>query len=242
MVGQKKNVRHIQFHPNLSYEDFVRGYRPSTNGKGKLELVDGLFLQMAKTAKENSSANHVLIIEEINRGNPAQIFGEILTLIEEDKRKPEEALELSYARKNGEEFYIPENLYVIGTMNIADRSLALIDLALRRRFAFVNLKPEFGEAWLKWGENINGLGREFLKDVQRRVTELNETIEKENSLGPQFKIGHSYFTPSKNKKIEDPQEWFRQIVETEIKPYLEECWFDAPDEAKGAIHKLLNKL
>ena len=239
LMDQKKPVCRVQFHPNLSYEDFVRGYRPSINGDGRLELVDGSFLQMATKAKENSDDNHVVIIEEINRGNPAQIFGEMLTLLEADKRKSEEALELSYIHEEGEEFYLPENLYVIGTMNIADRSLALVDLALRRRFAFVNLKPEFGDSWLKWGEDMGRLDREFLEDIQKRIMDLNEKIKKDPSLGLHFQVGHSYFTPFENQQIEDPEGWFRQIVDTEIGPYLKECWFDAPDKAETAIHELL---
>lgn len=238
LASQKRLIRHMQFHPNLSYEDFVRGYRPPTNGDGRLELVDGPFLQMAAEARENPNDNHVVIIEEINRGNPAQIFGEMLTLLEADKRKSEEALELSYVREEGEELHLPENLYVIGTMNIADRSLALVDLALRRRFAFVDLKPEFGEPWLKWGEDVGGLDRKFLKGVQKRITDLNEKIKKEPSLGQQFQVGHSYFTPSEDQPVEDPQDWFRQIVDTEIGPYLKECWFDAPDKAEAAIREL----
>ena len=194
---------------------------------------------MAAQASEDPTDSHVIIIEEINRGNPAQIFGEMLTLLETDKRKPEEALELSYVREKGEKFHIPENLYVIGTMNIADRSLALVDLALRRRFAFIDLEPEFGEAWLRWGENVNGLDREFLEDIQKRIMNLNKEIEEAPTLGPQFQVGHSYFTPSNGQRIEDPWEWFRQIVDTEIEPYLKECWFDAPDKAEISIRELL---
>ncbi|MGU9977910.1 MAG: McrB family protein, partial [Candidatus Oxydemutatoraceae bacterium WSBS_2016_MAG_OTU14] len=141
LIGQKKKsaVRAVQFHPNLSYEDFIRGWRPAYDGR--LELVDGPLLKMIARAKENKHADYVVVIEEINRGNPTQIFGEMLTLLEADKRKPSEALKLSYSRDDSEEVYVPDNLYVIGTMNIADRSLALVDLALRRRFAFYNLKP-----------------------------------------------------------------------------------------------------
>ena len=240
LVKQKKNIRRIQFHPNLSYEDFVRGYRPSASGNGGLELVDGLFLQMATQASENPDDRHVIIIEEINRGNPAQIFGEILTLLETDKRKPEEALELSYVREKGEKLHIPENLHVIGTMNIADRSLALVDLALRRRFAFVDLKPEFGKAWLEWGGSV-GFDNKFLADIQKRIMDLNKEIEKDPRLGPQYQVGHSYFTPSRDQQIEDPKEWFRQIVETEIKPYLKECWFDEPDKVESSAQKLLSE-
>jgi 5-methylcytosine-specific restriction protein B len=121
-------MRVLQFHPSLSYEDFVRGWRPF--GDGKLSLVDGVFLEAIQAAEAEPDLPFVLIIEEINRGNPAQVFGEMLTLLEDSKRQPSEAIELAYRRHEGERIYIPENLYLIGTMNIADRSLALVDLAL----------------------------------------------------------------------------------------------------------------
>ena len=118
-MGQRDDskVRAVQFHPNLSYEDFIRGWRPV--GDGKLTLVDGPFVEMMKAAAKDPTSRHVVVIEEINRGNPAQIFGEMLTLLEVDKRTPNEALELSYKRSDGERVFIPDNLYVIGTMNIA---------------------------------------------------------------------------------------------------------------------------
>ena len=140
-------VRSVQFHPNLSYEDFVRGWRPSQ--EGKLELVDGPFLEIAEAARNSPDEKYVLVIEEINRGNPAQILGELLTLLEADKRNEESALALCYPRQDGEKIFIPENLYVIGSMNIADRSLALVDFALRRRFAFIDLEPALNDNWVE---------------------------------------------------------------------------------------------
>jgi len=131
----RKRMRSIQFHPSLSYEDFVRCWRP--DGDGRLSLVDGVFLETVEAARVEPDRPFVVIVEEINRGNPAQIFGEMLTLLEKDKRSEEEAIELAYGHEQGERVFIPRNLFVIGTMNIADRSLALVDLALRRRFAFV---------------------------------------------------------------------------------------------------------
>ena len=147
LIGNKDQdkVQAVQFHPNLSYEDFVRGWRPS--GDGKLDLVDGPFMEMINVARNDLDSDYVIVIEEINRGNPAQVFGEMLTLLETDKRKESEALALSYRKTKGERVYIPENVYVIGTMNIADRSLALVDLAFRRRFAFEELEPIFGPPW-----------------------------------------------------------------------------------------------
>ena len=144
LIGERdeRKVRAVQFHPNLSYEDFVRGWRPV--GDGKLALADGVFMETLRAASADPSAKFVVVIEEINRGNPAQIFGELLTLLETDKRSPRDAVELCYPDADGTRrpVHVPENVYVIGTMNIADRSLALVDLALRRRFAFVNTRAQ----------------------------------------------------------------------------------------------------
>jgi len=229
------NIRSVQFHPNLSYEDFVRGWRPS--GDGKLKLVDGPFLEIANAAEESSDENYVIIIEEINRGNPAQIFGELLTLLEADKRAPNSSLALCYPRDESEKIFIPENLYVIGTMNIADRSLALVDFALRRRFAFMDLEPALNDHWLKWCREKCGISDSVLRKVKDRIESLNEQISDDQSLGPQFRIGHSYVTP--NFRVKDPDIWFRQVVQTEIGPLLEEYWFDSTEKARDAAGKLL---
>jgi 5-methylcytosine-specific restriction protein B len=239
LIGQKdeSKVRAVQFHPNLSYEDFVRGWRPM--GDGKLSLVDGVFLETIRAASKDSSSKFVIVIEEINRGNPAQIFGEFLTLLEAGKRTPSEALELCYPDADGKRrpFHIPENLYVIGTMNIADRSLALVDLALRRRFAFVTLEPRLNGAWRDWVVRECGVDPALAEDIERRMTELNEQIA--DDLGNQFRIGHSYVTPAQRLESGNTREWFRQVAETEIRPLLEEYWFDSPKRAKDAIDHLM---
>ena len=242
LIGNRSlsRVRPLQFHPNLSYEDFVRGWRPSGGTDSGLELVDGPFLKAVEEAKNEPGRGFVVVIEEINRGNPAQIFGEMLTLLEVDKRKPDEALALSYPRDDYERVHIPDNLYVVGTMNIADRSLALMDLALRRRFAFVDLEPVFGEPWRSWVSEQCGLDGEFLADVEQRMTLLNQTISGDDLLGPQFRVGHSVVTPSDT--IANPIEWFTQVVETEIGPLLDEYWFDATDRASSAKEDLLKEL
>ncbi len=242
LIGEIKEdkIRPVQFHPNLSYEDFVRGWRPS--GDGKLDLVDGPFLQMINTAKDDPESKYAIIIEEINRGNPAQIFGEMLTLLESDKRNENEALELSYRKREGERVFIPENLYVIGTMNVADRSIAMVDFALRRRFAFVDLEPIFDSVWRDWVHNQCKIDKEFLSQVEARMNALNEQIAGDANLGAQFKIGHSYVTPPSGHTIPDPNEWFKQVAETEIGPLLDEYWFDTPDTAQKAKEQLLEGL
>ncbi|MBD0410930.1 AAA family ATPase [Pseudoalteromonas issachenkonii] len=235
LIGQKQPafIKAVQFHPNLSYEDFIKGWRPS--GDGKLSLCEGPFLDTVRQAQQNPKNKYVVVIEEINRGNPAQIFGEMLTLLEADKRTPSEALELSYRQENDEPVYVPENLFVIGTMNVADRSLALVDLALRRRFAFINLQPTFGKPWRDWVNSKNDIEIKHLKSIEKRMLELNSVIENDDRLGPQFKVGHSYVTPAFDSEITDVENWFKQVVETEIYPLLEEYWFD--DSKKAAQQK-----
>lgn len=240
LMGQKDDgkVRAVQFHPNLSYEDFVRGWRPT--GEGKLSLADGVFMEAIKAASKDPSSKFVVVIEEINRGNPAQIFGELLTLLEAGKRTPNEALELCYPDADGKRrpVHIPENLYVVGTMNIADRSLALVDLALRRRFAFVGLEPRLGQVWREWVVKDCAVDPGLVADIERRITELNDQIAADARLGKQFRIGHSYVTPAHRLEAGDTKKWFQQVVETEIGPLLDEYWFDAPDEAQKAIARL----
>jgi 5-methylcytosine-specific restriction protein B len=241
LMGQKdeSKVRAVQFHPNLSYEDFVRGWRPT--GEGKLTLADGVFMEAIKAAKKEPAAKFVVVIEEINRGNPAQVFGELLTLLEAGKRTPSEALELCYPDADGvrRPVHIPENLHVIGTMNIADRSLALVDLALRRRFAFVGLEPRLGPAWRNWVVSACGADEALASDIERRMAELNEQIAADARLGKQFRIGHSYVTPVHRLDAGSTRRWFQQVVDTEIGPLLEEYWFDSPEEARQATARLL---
>ena len=208
-------------------------------GNGKLNLVDGPFLELVKAAQENPHTRMVLVIEEINRGNPAQMFGEMLTLLEADKRNPREALQLSYRRNHNEHMYVPDNLYIIGTMNVADRSIALVDFALRRRFAFVDLEPALGDPWLDWVSDHCGMNREILGEIRNRLLALNKTISGDAALGRQFQVGHSFVTPPAGKQVLDARAWFRQIVETEIGPLLDEYWFDELDKAQEARTMLL---
>ena len=135
--------------------------------------------------------------------------------------------------------HIPENLYVIGTMNIADRSLALVDLALRRRFAFITLEPKLGLAWRTWVVNQSGVDPDLVTNIEQRITTLNNQIAEDGRLGKQFRIGHSYVTPAYPLEQDGTRYWFRQVVETEIGPLLEEYWFDSPEVALSAKNALL---
>lgn len=238
LIGQRSpsddQLRVVQFHPSLSYEDFVRGYRP--NADGRLALMDGVFLQVVEAARAQPDVAHVLIIEEVNRGNPAQVLGEMLTLLESSKRSRADAMELAYRKSIGEKVYVPDNLYVVGTMNVADRSLALVDLALRRRFAFVSLAPCFNNAWMQWCE-AKGLAADEIARIKAAVDALNGEVSTDRALGPQFQIGHSYLTPLET--VRDARAWFTDVVHTEIGPLLQEYWFDAPERAREATQKLL---
>ena len=237
-----KNVRSFQFHPNLTYEDFICGWRPTISGNeensSRLTLTNGPFIEMIEQAKAAPSEKLVIVIEEINRGNPAQIFGEMLTLLEADKRKESEALELTYSVES-KPAYIPENLHIIGTMNVADRSLAIVDFALRRRFAFIDLEPTLGVVWRDWVHQEFKVDKRILLEIEKRINSLNKRISDDSSLGPQFRIGHSFATPAKGELDKGPIKWFKQVVETEIGPLLQELWFDSPDVAESAKQELL---
>ena len=239
LIGQRdrRRISAIQFHPTLSYEDFVIGWRPTEGGR--LALTPGVFLRAIEAAEEHPDVPFVVVIEEINRGNPAQIFGELITLLETDKRTADEAVELAYSEEGARFVHVPENLYVIGTMNIADRSLALVDLALRRRFAFATLEPQLGDAWFRWVSEKMGVDAKLAQDIQRRMASLNQTIAKAPELGEQFRVGHSYVTPSMPLEADATKAWFRDVVETEIGPLLEEYWFDDADQARHARDELL---
>lgn len=230
-------VQIVQFHPSLTYEDFVRGWRPTGVN---LELSDGPFLEMCTRAAKDPDRPYVLVIEEVNRGNPAQVFGELLTLMEADKRSADYAMRLAYPREKDERVFVPPNLFVIGTMNVADRSLAIVDMALRRRFAFIELRPSFGEDWV---QHVSGLGYdlELLETYGQRLHALNETITHDSALGRQYCVGHSFFTPAVRLDDTglDTQRWWKRVVETDIRPLLEEYWFDRPNIADSACAQLL---
>ena len=228
----EERVAMVQFHPSYGYEDFIQGYRPTRNG---LERRDGVFYEFARLARNDPSRQWFFIIDEINRGNLAEIFGELLMLLEADKRGPEHLVSLTYSEKD-ERFYLPENLHVIGTMNTADRSLSMVDYALRRRFAFVTLNPAvnadaFGD-WLI----AAGASKALIERIRAGVGVLNAAIDKERDLGQRFRIGHSFFCPTKGQKPDNA--WFENIIHTEIKPLLDE-YFDAIDRVESLIGEVL---
>jgi 5-methylcytosine-specific restriction protein B len=213
-------------------------YRP-TGEASKFTLVDGPFLRFCRTAADEPDQNYVLIIDEINRGNLSQIFGELLMLIEADKRGKRHAVTPLYRCQEDETFYIPENLYLIGTMNIADRSLALVDYALRRRFVFFTLEPRFGDVVSRTFLKERGMSEGLCKRIITRMTALNTRIANDPQLGPAFRIGHSFFCPIGRDFSGLDDVWFHDIATMEIASLLDEYWYDAPDKAKLAKEELL---
>ncbi|WP_202914262.1 AAA family ATPase [Gordonibacter urolithinfaciens] len=224
MMGVKdpERVMMVQFHQSYSYEDFIEGYRPSAAG---FELEKGAFYTFCKKAAEDDENAYFFIIDEINRGNLSKIFGELFMLIENDKRGSKNKLQLLYSR---ELFYVPSNVYLIGMMNTADRSLAMLDYALRRRFAFFDLKPGFGsDGFVTYRDGLDSVK---LNDLLACVVSLNEDIAKDETLGEGFCIGHSYFCGMKAEDVTDAK--LSAIVEYELIPMLREYWFDEPGKVR----------
>ncbi len=237
ILEEKNNekVEMIQFHQSYSYEDFIQGFRPSE--RGEFELKNGIFYSFCKKAQCDPEGEYFFIIDEINRGNLSKIFGELLMLIEYDKRGPEFQVPLTYSQSSTDKFYIPEKLYLIGTMNTADRSLAMVDYALRRRFCFISLKPQFENEKFKKELKDKGVSNGLIEKIISKMTNFNEKIANDNNLGPGFKIGHSYFCPYDNIKSEE--NWYRDVISLEIAPLIREYWFDSPEKAEKEIEQLM---
>lgn len=230
LIGEKNpnRVESIQFHQSYSYEDFIEGYKPKGTG---FDLEKGIFYTFCKKAENDPDNNYYLIIDEINRGNLSKIFGELLMLIEDDKRG--EQLTLAYSKNK---FSVPKNLYIIGMMNTADRSLALMDYALRRRFSFVEVLPAFGnDGFIEYQKNINN---QYFNKVISKINDLNKEISSDISLGDGFMIGHSYFC----NLINNYEENLKSILKFDILPMIREYWFDNKDMRKrweAEINKLI---
>ena len=215
-VKDDSRIEFVQFHQNYSYEDFVMGYKPNENG---FELKNGIFYSFCQKAASAPDKDYFFIIDEINRGNMSKIFGELLMLIEKDYR--DTSLTLAY---DGRPFFVPKNLHIIGMMNTADRSLAMIDYALRRRFSFFDMEPGFDSAgFIAYQQKLNS---EKLDRLVAELKSLNNAIIEDKSLGKGFCIGHSYLC---GEEI-CTDEWLRGVVEYDILPMLAEYWFDELDK------------
>lgn len=234
MMGVKdaSRVMLVQFHQSYSYEDFIEGYRPSGQG---FELVKGAFYSFCKKAADDEENAYFFIIDEVNRGNLSKIFGELFMLIESDKRGPKNKLQLLYSR---ELFYVPRNVHIIGMMNTADRSLAMLDYALRRRFAFVELRPAFDSEGFR--DYCAGLDNPRFEALVREVESLNRAIAEDESLGEGFCIGHSYFCNMKPEDCTDTA--LASIVDYELIPMLKEYWFDEPGKVREWSDRLRRSL
>jgi len=238
LMERKDNsrVQMVQFHQSLTYEDFVQGYKPSTDGKFKLE--NGTFHKFVSAAISKSDVPFVFIIDEINRGNLSKVFGELMMLIESDKRTSDFAIPLSYTTDPGTTFYVPPNVHIIGTMNTADRSLSMVDYALRRRFAFVELESCFQSPVFAGKLMAAGASAELVAQIRQRMSALNQSIvNDESNLGKGYQIGHSFFVPS-NDQVADEQ-WMKQIMMFEIKPLIEEYYCDDPAGRQAAMQTIL---
>ncbi len=236
ITGKKENIFSIQFHQSYSYEEFVVGYKP--NSEGNFALQKGSLIQICEKAKQNENENFVMFIDEINRANISKVFGELLSLIENDKRGPENAVKILYS-ENDINFYIPENIYFICAMNTADRSLKMVDYALRRRFSFFEFKPEFDKPEFKNFLKDKNVNAKTIDRIVNNISKVNQQISDDNfELGDGYCIGHSYFCPKGNSSDSFGDQWYEQIIEYEIKPLINEYYFDKPDQAKELIDTL----
>lgn len=228
LMGEKDDSRieFVQFHQNYSYEDFVMGYRPSGDS---YELKYGIFYQFCKKAENQPDKKFFFIIDEINRGNLSKIFGELLMLIEKDYRGTKATL--AY---NGMPFSVPKNLYIVGMMNTADRSLAMIDYALRRRFSFFEMAPAFESKGFK--EYQHSLDNRTFNELISEIVKLNGEISRDKSLGKGFCIGHSYFCGKTKETCTN--EWMRSVINYDILPMLSEYWFDDDTKVQRWDHIL----
>ena len=239
LMGQKDSSRVgiVQFHQAMSYEDFIQGWRPTAGGG--FERKNGIFYEFCQRAQRDPTRKYVFILDEINRGNLSKIFGELMMLIEADKRGPEYAIPITYSHHVDEVFYVPANVYLMGMMNTADRSLALVDYALRRRFRFFSLRPCFASSRFQNHLRDTGIDDDTITRLIDNIGLLNQTVSADaKNLGWGYQIGHSYFCANSN---EAPlgYEWYENIIRNEVLPLLEEYWFDDPQKVEHWAHKLL---
>lgn len=236
VIGAKDNshIELVQFHQSYSYEDFIMGYKPTDDG---FELRPGVFYRFCKKAEMDPDPNskYFFIIDEINRGNLSKIFGELMMLIENDKRG--EKVKLAY---KDEEFGVPNNVFILGMMNTADRSLAMMDYALRRRFSFFEVEPAFGLPKFRSHLEEYIHSSDIVDRVITRFQALNKKIanEETSGLGKGFCIGHSYFCiPPVAGQNDDA--WYKAIITYEISPLLDEYWWDDKNKAEDCKNDLL---
>lgn len=229
LIGRKDDskIARVQFHQSFGYEEFIHGYRPAA--KGGFALRPGIFLKFVYEAHAKPGTPHVFIIDEINRGNLSRILGECMSTIEHDKRNEEHGVQLLHTAGHEPKFWIPENLYIIGMMNTADRSISLVDYALRRRFAFIDMEPQFESE--DFPSLLNVGTDEDKRHIKDSFTSLNKEIEDEPRLGKNYRIGHSYFcTENGLSDGTSFRDWYTEIIEHEIRPLLNSYLPDDEDK------------
>ncbi|HCT3226699.1 TPA: DUF3578 domain-containing protein [Enterobacter hormaechei] len=238
-IGSKdiNKVGMIQFHQSYSYEDFIQGFRPNMTG---FTRKNGIFYEFCQKAKDDPENNYVFIIDEINRANLSKVLGELMMLIEADKRGPEWAIPLTYSEDEKDTFFVPENIFIIGLMNTADRSLAVVDYALRRRFSFVDIAPGFDTEQYRSYMLSKGVSEEIINLIRTSMHKLNLEIgHDKNNLGKGYMIGHSFFCPSCNIEKGLDYEWYKETIMSDIGQLLEEYWFDEPEKYEKWLNILL---
>ena len=248
--GENADARivNVQFHQSYSYEEFVIGFRPDVNDKEQLIFVPqvGTFLDLCRRARTDKENVYVMIIDEINRGNVSRVFGELLSMIEADKRDAKQGVRLPVGinhpetRAICENFSVPSNVYIIGTMNLADRSLTGMDYALRRRFAFETLVPQYDDPEFRTWLTQRDVRVSTRDRIIEKMSTLNGVIEADLSLGPNFMIGHSYFCVQ--PEHDDWDKWYLDILNSALEPLLHEYWFDDLDKAKKQVVALKDGL
>ena len=233
ILGEENDscIEMVQFHQSYGYEDFIQGIRPSKDG---FVVRNGIFYDFCQRAK-NDNRPYFFIIDEINRGNLSKILGELMMLIEYDKRGPKHMVRLTYSNSTDEPFYVPENVYLIGCMNTADRSLAIVDYALRRRFSFITLTPEFGDTFKNFLKAK--MDKSFVDTITAKIVAVNQVIPDTEMLRG-MEIGHSYFCNFEGFKKGEEAAWWEDICEYELFPYLDEVCYDDSDRL-DALKKML---
>jgi hypothetical protein len=241
VLGERadKRIETVQFHPSYGYEQFVQGYRPVADGG--TERRNGVFFEFCRRAQTDQAHPYVFVIDAIERGDLSEIFGEVTLLLEPDRRGPDHAVPLQYAESDGETFCVPENVHVVATMDAAARSQAGAgDGVLRRRFAFFDLEPAFGRESFRAYLGDCEVPDDLVERIDERMQALNETIARE--VGREYRIGHGYFCPRPTATGPRDEDWYREVVECDIRPLLRDYWFDAPERVDEEIARLLEGL
>lgn len=237
VAQNQRNILNLVLHENYSYEEFIMGIRPDS--QGKFILSNGAFYNFVKKAIDNPNEQHVVVLDEINRANITKIFGELMVLVEHDKRGPEHSVNLMYSTE--ESFYLPENVLIIGLMNTADRSLKVIDYALRRRFHFYTFEPQFDSDEFKDFLKSRNVQSNTIEKIVTNLTKINQKISDDSfDLGAGYCIGHSFFCPKDDPNQNYDNNWYINIINSQILPLIEEYYFDKPDTAAEITNDLIS--